>query len=215
MNLDLDRTLFIGLPSPEASVRKSTFFDSFDIDQFNLIIWYAQSFADEIARLGINFSGVNHSYGTVKKIYETKMSEIIRWIADGHTFIIFPHVFPGINVPNSQEYLNRLPPWDEIDLQISSGELLIATDGVEDLLGAFSNLLRYDLLITGKGRHTDLQNIQHFKRTVSSSWRGGPVRQRRRIFLMLRRCPNTAATESRVPRISSRSTSSTAAPICW
>ena len=96
MLLDSQRILAIGMPPGAVPVRSPKFFDTFNVNDFQLLAWNAESFVAEIAdKIGQSFQGHYHLfvYGRFKELYEEKIIPILDWIKYGHVLVIFPHHF--------------------------------------------------------------------------------------------------------------------------
>jgi hypothetical protein len=96
MPLDPQRILFIGIPPGAIPVRTSKFFDMFNVNDFQLVAWNAETFVAETQeKTGQSFQSHHHPfvYRRFKELYEEKMTEILNWIRYGNVLIIFPYLF--------------------------------------------------------------------------------------------------------------------------
>jgi hypothetical protein len=63
MRLDPQRFLFIGTPSEAIPVPKSKFFDAFNVMDFQLVAWNAETFIAEIQeKTGLSFQSHHHPF---------------------------------------------------------------------------------------------------------------------------------------------------------
>jgi hypothetical protein len=158
MPIDPQRILFIGIPPGAIPVRTSKFFDMFNVNDFQLVAWNAETFVAETQeKTGQAFQSHHHPfvYRRFKELYEEKMTEILDWIRYGHVLIIFPYLFTlpiktdGLNGVVDVE-MNQFPPFNLVELaHVSEGSLEVFDDFYTQF-GQFIDMLRYDLVLSGE-----------------------------------------------------------------
>ena len=158
MPLDRQRTLFIGMPANAISVRTCKFFDSFNVSEFQLVAWNVETFVSETQNTtGQPFESYHHSfiYRRFKEMYDEKMAQLLSWIKDGHVFVIFPYSFssgPQTDGKNGVVTIdvNQFPPFNLVNLISFSGESLEVVGDFSAQLYKFTNILRYDVVLSGE-----------------------------------------------------------------
>lgn len=157
MLLDPRRMLFLGIPPGTASVHTSTFFDEFNVNDFLLVAWNAETFvADTERKTGQPFESYHHPfvYNQFKEMYEMKVIEIIQWIKNGHVLVVFPYLF---NIEMKTGWLNktlevnisRFPPFNLVDLTHSSGNSLQVAEGFHAQFSKFLYMFKYNMAMSG------------------------------------------------------------------
>jgi hypothetical protein len=158
MPLDPQRTLLLGMPSSAIPARTYKFFDSFNVNEFQLIAWNAETFvADTQETTGQSFESYHHSfiYRRFKEMYDEKIVRLLSWTKDGHVLVIFPYLFssgPQTDGNNGVVTINvnEFPPFNLVNLTHASGDSL---EVVEDFFAEFckfTDILRYDVVLSGE-----------------------------------------------------------------
>jgi hypothetical protein len=96
MLLDRQRMLLIGMPANAIAVRTCKFFDSFNVNEFRLVAWNAETFVAETQdTTGQSFESYHHSfiYQRFREMYDEKIAQLLSWTKAGHVFVIFPYSF--------------------------------------------------------------------------------------------------------------------------
>ena len=96
MLLDPQRILLIGIPAEVIPVRTFKFFNAFDVNDFDLVAWNAESLiAETQEKTGQPFQSDHHPfiYRQFKAMYDNKIANILNWIKHGHVLVIFPCLF--------------------------------------------------------------------------------------------------------------------------
>ena len=125
MRLDPQRLLFIGTAAEAIPVPKSKFFDAFNVMDFQLVAWNAETFITEIQeKTGLSFQSYHHPFAhqRFKALYEERIIQILDWVRYGHVLVIFPYLFSsemktdGPNGPANVD-INGFPPFNLINLR--------------------------------------------------------------------------------------------------
>ena len=94
MSLDTDRTLLIGIEGAIPGTRKRQFFDTFNIYEYNLIVWNAISFISETQNvLGTNiFAGRFNSqvYDIFYELFSARTADLAYWVWNGNVLLLVP-----------------------------------------------------------------------------------------------------------------------------
>ena len=159
MLLDPQRILSIGMPPGAVPVRSSKFFDTFNVNEFQLLAWNAETLVGEIEeKTGQSFQGYHHLfvYRRFKELYEEKIIPIFDWIKYGHVLVIFLHHFgeemktDGVNGTIDVD-INQFPPFDLVKLRPASEHRVEILSDFPGELDKFSELLKCDLELSGEG----------------------------------------------------------------
>jgi hypothetical protein len=159
MLLDPQQMLLIGVPASAIPGRTSKFFDTFNVNDFQLVAWDAEAFVAETQeKTSRSFQHEQDpfAYWRFKGLYEEKLIKIINWIRHGHVLVLFPSLFNSelkICGPNGSVNieLNRFPPFSLVDLtQASEGTLYVDDDFCTQFI-QFVDILRCDLVMSGEG----------------------------------------------------------------
>ncbi len=158
MSLDPQRILFIGIPSGAIPVRSYKFFDTFNVNDFQLVAWNAETFVSETQeKTGQSFQSHHHPfvYRRFKALYEEKISRTLDWIRYGNVLVIFPYLFKiemqtdgpkGVNNVN----INQFPPFNLVDLTRICETSLVVVDKFRTQFSEFVDLLKCNLVFSGK-----------------------------------------------------------------
>jgi hypothetical protein len=138
--------------------RTNKFFDMFNVNEFQMIAWDAETFiSDTQEKTGQSFQNSHHPfiYRRFKELYDEKMIQILSWIKDGHVLIIFPFSFKaGFESDSEHEItiidLNRFPPFNLVNLRHEPGESLEAAEEFSSQFFEFVDMLRYDVVLSGE-----------------------------------------------------------------
>jgi hypothetical protein len=158
MLLDRRRILFIGMPANALPASPYKFFDMFNVDEFKLIAWDAETFVADIQeKTGQPFDSYHHPfvYRRFKELYDEKLSQILSWTRDGHVLVIFPFSFnSGLKTDGASGVvnvdINHFPPFNLISLASASGDSLNVVDDFSDQFSKFVDILRYNLVFSGE-----------------------------------------------------------------
>jgi hypothetical protein len=158
MLVDPQRILFIGMPAHALPARPYNFFDTFNVNEFLLVAWNAETFvADTQEKTGQSFESYHHPfvYRRFKELYEEKLSQILNWTRAGHVLVIFPFSFnSGFKTDGTSGVvnidLNHFPPFNLISLAPASSGSLNVVDNFSDQFSEFVDILRHDLVFLGE-----------------------------------------------------------------
>ena len=156
MVLDPERILLIGINSSVIPVRTFKFFDTFNVADFQLAAWDAETLGSEaLEQTGQSLHNYNNLvlYNRFKELYQAKFAELLQWIRYGHVLVVFPYAFSSdIETMYSKEIinLNRFSPFNLLNLTPISGALLEAADEFNDELCQFVDMLKYNVLLSGE-----------------------------------------------------------------
>jgi len=159
MLLDPLRILSIGMPPGAVPGRSSKFFETFDVNDFQLLAWNVENFVAEIEeKTGQSFQSHHHLfvYRRFKELYEEKIIPIFDWIRYGHVFVIFRHHF-GMNMKTDGTTssidvdINQFPPFDLVMLRPISENSVEAFGNFRSQLEKFNDLFKCDLALSGEG----------------------------------------------------------------
>jgi hypothetical protein len=158
MPLDPQRTLFIGAPANALPVRTCKFFDSFNASESQIIVWNAETFVIETqTTTGQSFDSYHHSftYRRFKEMYDDRMAQLLSWTKDGHVLVIFPYLFIlGPQTDGNHGVVtidvNQFVPFNLVKLAHASGELLEPIGDFFTQLSNFTDILRYDVVLSGE-----------------------------------------------------------------
>jgi hypothetical protein len=175
MALDPQQILLIGMPPAAIPASASKFFDTFDVNDFQLVAWNAETFVAETQeKTGQSLQSYHHPfvYRRFKELYEEKIIQILNWIKYGHVLVIFPCLFnSGIQTdgPNGSMNvnLNQFPPFNLVNLTPVSAQSLDVVDDFRSQFRQFVNMLRFDVVLSG-------EDIVPLFRTAKS-WQGSPT----------------------------------------
>jgi hypothetical protein len=158
MLLDPQRILFIGMPPRAIPVRTSKFFDRFNVTDFQLVVWNAETLLVEIQeKTGQSFQSYHHPfiYRRFKELYEEKIIPIFNWIKHGHILVIFPCLF-NIEMKTDGRFgvinvdINQFPPFNLVNLTNITQDSLVVFDEFRTLFGEFIEILRCDIVLSGE-----------------------------------------------------------------
>jgi hypothetical protein len=158
MPLDPQRTLFIGVPASALPARTYKFFDTIDVNEFQLIAWNAETFAaDTQEKTGQSFESYHHpfTYRRLKELYDEKIAQILSWTKDGHVLVIFPFLFnsgPRTDGKNGVVTIdvNQFPPFKLVNLTHAPGDSLDVVQDLAAQFGKFVHMLKYDVMLSGE-----------------------------------------------------------------
>jgi hypothetical protein len=158
MPLDPQRTLFLGVPTSAIGGRTHKFFDPYDVNEFQLVAWNAETFViDTQETTGRSFEDYHHSftYQRFKEMYDEKMARLLSWTKDGHVFIIFPYSFgsgPQTDGKNGvvRVDVNQFPPFNLVNLAPASCETLEVVEGFVAQLSKFADILKCYVVLSGE-----------------------------------------------------------------
>jgi hypothetical protein len=158
MALDPQQILLIGTPPAAIPASASKFFDAFNVNDFQLVAWNAETFVEETQeKTGQSLQSYHHPfiYRRFKELYEDKIIQILNWIKYGHVLVIFPCLFnSGIQTdgPNGavSVNLNQFPPFNLVNLTPVSAESLDVVDDFRSQFRQFVNMLSYDVVLSGE-----------------------------------------------------------------
>src|SRR6267143_6672424 len=158
MPLDPQRTLFIGMPGSAIPARTYKFFDTVNVNEFQLIAWNAETFvADTQEKTGQSFQSYHHPfiYRRFKELYDEKIVQILGWIKDGHVLVIFPFLFssgPQTDGPNGVVTIevNQFPPFNLVNLKKTSTDCLKVSEEFSNEFSKFVDILSYDVVMSGE-----------------------------------------------------------------
>jgi hypothetical protein len=158
MALDPQQILLIGTPPAAIPASASKFFDTFDVNDFQLVVWNAETFVAETQeKTGQSLQSHHHPfiYRRFKELYEEKLITILNWIKNGHVLVIFPCLFnSGIQTdgPNGSINvdLNEFPPFNLVNLTPVSAQSLDVVDDFRSQFRQFVKMLRFDAVLSGE-----------------------------------------------------------------
>jgi hypothetical protein len=145
--------------------RVANFFDTTNYNEFEVAFWFPSSFGRELQSRNIRLSDP-HSAEQAKNLTEAAATRITKWIAVGHSLIVFtsiPFVWPLWS--GGQYTLSDLPFVEGTRFDVSRGELIewcgppAGRSSMELCLPALS----YEVLLTGK----DLQPLFKVSSAIS------------------------------------------------
>jgi hypothetical protein len=159
MLLDPQQMLLIGISPGAIPVRSSKFFDTFNVDDFQLVAWNAESLiAETQERPGRSFQREYDpfAYWRFKELYEKKIITILNWIRHEHVLVLFPFLFNSelkAHGPNGAVNIdiNQLSPFSLVNLMQVSEDPLHVDDNFRTQFSQFVDILRCDLVISGEG----------------------------------------------------------------
>src|SRR5262249_26239314 len=133
------------------------FFDSYDVNEFQLVAWNAETFVIETQETtGRSFEDYHHSfiYQRFKEMYEEKIARLLSWTKDGHLFVIFPYSFglgPQTDGKNGiiRVDINQFPPFNLVKLTPASCESIEAAEEFVDQFSRFVDILKCDVVLSG------------------------------------------------------------------
>ena len=155
MLLDPQRVLLIGIPPEVIPVRTIKFFDAFDVNDFNLLAWNAESFVTETQeRTGQPFQSDHHPfvYRRFKALYHEKIVTILNWIRHGHVLVIFPYFFKqttendGFNRVAKID-INAFPPFNLVSLTPNAAVSVHVTEEFYSHFREFNDIFSSDLML--------------------------------------------------------------------
>src|SRR5262249_14609029 len=138
-------------------VREVDFFDTFNIDELNLIVWNTGSLLHQAQQAtAFNFGAPNNDDATFRAFkmrFTEKVEEMLSWVSDGHTLLLIPYQFPLLKyaAPDGQsgsEDLHYYSAFSVVTIQRLSGELVV-TQSVFEEFSEVTSLLKYDYVMSG------------------------------------------------------------------
>jgi tetratricopeptide (TPR) repeat protein len=159
MPLDPQQMLLIGISPGAVPVRTSKFFDTFNVNDFQLVAWNAESLVAETQeKAGQSFQREHDpfAYWRFKELYEKKLITILNWIRHEHVLVLFPCLFNSelkAHGPNGAVNvdINHFSPFSLVNLtEVSEGTLHV-DDDFRSQFSQFIDILRCDLVISGEG----------------------------------------------------------------
>jgi hypothetical protein len=150
--------LFLGMPMSAIAGRMAKFFDSYDVNEFQLVAWNAETFVtDTEETTGRSFEDYHHSfiYQRCREMYDEKMARLLSWTKGGHVFVIFPYSFgsgPQTEGKHgvSRVDVNQFPPFNLVKLTPASCEALEAVEDSVAQLSEFADMLKCDVVLSGE-----------------------------------------------------------------
>ena len=159
MLLDPQRILLIGIPAEVIPVRTFKFFDPFDVNDFDLMAWNAESLVAEMQEnTGQPFQSDHHPfiYRQFKALYDEKIASILNWIKHGNVLVIFPYLFKqttetdGLNRVAKID-INAFPPFNLVSVTPSSASSVKVTEEFLPQFREFGDIFTSELrLISGE-----------------------------------------------------------------
>jgi hypothetical protein len=159
MPLDPQQMLLIGISPGAIPVRTSKFFDTFNVNDFQLVAWIVESLVAETQERASQSFQREHdpfAYWRFKELYEKKIIMILNWIRLGHVLVLFPSSFNselkahGPNGPVNID-INRFFPFSLVNFTEMSEDTLYVDDDFCTQFSQFIDILRCDLVISGEG----------------------------------------------------------------
>jgi hypothetical protein len=160
MLLDPQRILLIGLPPEVMPIRTFKFFDAFDVNDFDLMAWDAESFVAEMQeKTGQPFQSNHHPfvYRRFKALYDEKIVSILNWIKQGHVLVIFPHLFKQTTEADdlgrfTKIDINSFPPFNLVSVTPVSTLSVNVTTEFHTQFCDFNDIFTSELmLLSGEG----------------------------------------------------------------
>jgi hypothetical protein len=145
------------MPTPASSIRNGSFFENFNPHQFTLIAWNVGTLIQQAQPLGFAPNTLHHTaVEQFKSRYMERFSEILKWVEDGNSLLLFPTLFPVFRYPDgtpsgSQIDINQLPPFNHVELAASKGDLIHAAPAFLQQFADFADLFRYEYVLQGEG----------------------------------------------------------------
>jgi len=159
MLLDPQRILLIGMPAEVIPARTFKFFDPFDVDDFDLMAWNAESLVVEMQnKTGQPFQSDHHPfiYRQFKALYDERIASILNWIKHGHVLVVFPYMFKQFSETDSLGRIatidiNAFPPFNLVSVTPSSVSSVKVTEEFRPQFRDFDDIFTSDLrLISGE-----------------------------------------------------------------
>jgi hypothetical protein len=158
MAIDPQHILLIGTPPVAIPASASKFFDTFDVNDFQLVAWNAEAFVAETQeKTGQSLQSYHHPfiYRRFKELYEERIIQILNWIKYGHVLVIFPCLFNSeiqTDGPNGSMNinLNSFPPFNLVKLTPVSEQSLDVADDFRVQFGQFVNMLSCNVVLSGE-----------------------------------------------------------------
>jgi hypothetical protein len=156
MLLDPKRILLIGMRAEVIPVRTFKFFDAFDVNDFDLVAWNAESLVAETQeKTGQPFQSDHHPfiYRQFKALYDEKIANILNWIKHGHVLVIFPYLFQhtiendGLNTVAKID-INAFPPFNLVNVTPISALSVLATEEFLTEFWEFNDIFTSDLMLS-------------------------------------------------------------------
>ena len=150
------RILLIGMPAEVIPVRTFKFFDAFDVNDFDLVAWNAESLVAETQeKTGQPFQSDHHPfiYRQFKALYDEKIVSIFNWIKHGHVLVIFPYLFKqttendGLNRVAKID-INTFPPFNLVSVTPISALSVNVTEEFLTQFREFNDIFTSDLMLS-------------------------------------------------------------------